>query len=143
MAKALRFEGNFFKALNSFQRLLYESVKQDFFYEIQCRILFSLADLYCELCDAKAALQVLRPRMKHDVKPSDDCNAKLLTTSFAEALIQECQLGETESYLLQAISFYDRTSDLNNISRMTHVRACFALAKVSTIKGQWYEALSR
>jgi len=143
MAKALRFEGNFSEARTLFQQLFDEAIDQASFRGIRCRVVSNLADLYCELGNAEAAVDLLRPRIEEYTECGHEYFAHLLIISLAEALIQEGELREAEVYLLQAASFYDGTSKPNNIAQMAHVRACFALAKISTIQGHWKEAVRR
>jgi tetratricopeptide (TPR) repeat protein len=131
MAKALRFEGNFSKARTLFQQLSDEATDQASFHGIQCRVVSNLADLYCELGNAEAAVDLLRPRIEEYTERGHEYFAQLLIISLAEALIQKGGLREAEVYLLQAASFYDGTFKPNNIAQMAHMRA---LAKISTIR---------
>jgi len=143
MAKALRLEGSFSKALGLLQQLLVEATDQASFQGIQCRVVSNIADLYCELDKAEAAVDLLRPEMKHHTEGGYEYFANLLRIPLAEALVQQGQFGEAEKHLLQAASFYDRTPELNNIAQTAHVRACFALAKMYTIQRHWEKALAR
>lgn len=147
LGKVLRYQGTFVESLSLLERLLEDSLMDDFFegtgwYRV---LLSGIADLYCEVGRANSSEMLLRRELQPMIErgTQDIATGRRLQLSLAEAFLQMDMFGKAEETLLHLKSVLQDSMSQDYTARTNIFRVWIGLARTSHRQDQWHEALAR
>ncbi|KUL81633.1 hypothetical protein ZTR_09651 [Talaromyces verruculosus] len=146
LGKVLRYQGLFKEALVLLERVLQESLLDDYFegtgwYRV---LLSGVADLFCELGQPVDAEKLLLPELAamREKGTQDIATGRRLQMSLAETYLQRNMYDEAESILEDLRRAFSSSSGPDYTAQINNFHIWVSLARASHRQSHWEEALS-